>query len=71
MALAETQTIDGGVQSCRFMGLRVVILSGMGEVLLVQRERDSVNLSSNSWMMWSMLRFTESACTSPSNVVRS
>ena len=43
--LAETQTIDGGVQSCRFMGLRVVILSGMGEVVLVQRERDSVNLS--------------------------
>ena len=45
-SLVETQAIDGGVQSCRVMGLKVVVLSGMGEVLLVQRERDSVNLSS-------------------------
>ena len=44
-ALVETQAIDGGVQSCHVMALRVVVLSGMGEVVLVQRERDSVNLS--------------------------
>ena len=71
-SLVETQAIDGGVQSCLVMALKVVVLSGMGEVVLVQRERDSVNLSSKlGWMMWSMLRFTENACTSPSNVVRS
>lgn len=43
--LIESQAIDGGVQSCHFMGLKLVILSGMGEVVLSQRERDSVNLS--------------------------
>ncbi len=43
--MVESQAIDGGVQSCHFMGLRLVILSGMGEVVLSQRERDSVNLS--------------------------
>ena len=43
--LVEAQAVDGGVQSCHAMALKVVVLSGMGEVVLVQRERDSVNLS--------------------------
>ena len=43
--LIEVQDIDGGVQSCRLMALKVVVLSGMGEVVLVQRGRESVNLS--------------------------
>lgn len=43
--LMETQEIDGGVQSCSEMGLKVVVLSGMGDVVLVQRGRESVNLS--------------------------
>ena len=42
--LVEAQAVDGGVQSCHAMALKVVVLSGMGEVALVQRERDSVNL---------------------------
>ena len=44
-SLVETQAIDGGVQSCHVMALKVVVLSGMGEVVLVQYQRDSVNLS--------------------------
>lgn len=43
--LLETQDVDGGVQRCIFMDLKVVVLSGMGEVHLVQFERDPVNLS--------------------------
>ena len=40
--LLETQDVDGGVQRCIFMDLKVVVLSGMGEVHLVQFERDPV-----------------------------
>ena len=43
--LLESQEVDGGVQTCRFMDLKAVVLSGMGEVLLVQFERPQVNLS--------------------------
>ena len=43
--LLETQDVDGGVQRCIFMDLKVVVLSGMGEVHIVQFERDPVNLS--------------------------
>ena len=41
----ETQDIDGGVQTCRPMGLKLAVLTGMGEVVLVQRGRPSVSLS--------------------------
>ena len=41
----ETQDIDGGVQSCVSRGLKLVVLSGMGEVVLVQFEREQINLS--------------------------
>lgn len=43
--LLEEQAIDGGVQTCRAMALKLVVLSGMGEVILAQRERESLNLS--------------------------
>ena len=41
----ETQDIDGGVQHCIAMGLKLVLLTGMGEVVLVQYQRDQINLS--------------------------
>ncbi len=43
--LLDSQDVDGGVQTCRFMGLKAVVLSGMGEVILIQFERPQVNLS--------------------------
>ena len=43
--LVEEQAIDGGVQTCHAMGLKVVVLSGMGEVVLAQSGRASLNLS--------------------------
>ncbi len=43
--LLESQDVDGGVQNCCFMDLKVVVLSGMGEVHLIQYERPQVNLS--------------------------
>ncbi|MGB0515454.1 MAG: hypothetical protein ACPGKR_00750 [Poseidonia sp.] len=43
--LLETQDVDGGVQSCQAMGLKLVVLSGMGHLQLHQFERPSVNLS--------------------------
>ncbi|MBN30166.1 MAG: hypothetical protein CMB34_05830 [Euryarchaeota archaeon] len=41
----ETHDIDGGVQHCVPRGLKLVVLSGMGEVILVQFERETINLS--------------------------
>ena len=43
--LLESQGVDGGVQTCRFMGLKAVVLSGMGEVVIIQFERPQINLS--------------------------
>ena len=43
--LLESQDVDGGVQNCCFMDLKAVVLSGMGEVHLIQYERPQVNLS--------------------------
>ncbi len=43
--LLESQDVDGGVQDCLFMDLKAVVLSGMGEVHLVQFERNAINLS--------------------------
>lgn len=43
--LLEHQEVDGGVQSCQAMGLKLVVLSGMGHLQLHQFERTSVNLS--------------------------
>ena len=41
----ETQEVDGGVQSCRPMGLKLAVISGMGTVHLIQFERPEQNLS--------------------------
>ena len=41
----ETQDIDGGVQTCRPMGLKLAVLTGMGEVVLVQRPSVRQSLS--------------------------
>ena len=43
--MLEKQDIDGGVQACHVMGLRLAVLSGMGEVFLAQFEREPQNLS--------------------------
>lgn len=43
--LLESQEIDGGVQTCEPMGLKLAVISGMGSVHLVQFERPSQNLS--------------------------
>ncbi len=43
--LLESQEMDGGVQSCEPMGLKLAVISGMGSVHLVQFERPSQNLS--------------------------
>lgn len=43
--LLESQDVDGGVQTCEPMGLKLAVISGMGSVYLVQFERPSQNLS--------------------------
>ena len=43
--LLESQEMDGGVQSCQPMGLKLAVISGMGSAHLVQFERPSQNLS--------------------------
>ena len=43
--LLESQELDGGVQSCEPIGLKLAVISGMGSAHLVQFERPSQNLS--------------------------
>ena len=43
--LLESQEMDGGVQSCQPMGLKLAVISGMGSAHMVQFERPSQNLS--------------------------
>jgi len=43
--LLESQELDGGVQSCEPIGLKLAVISGMGSAHLIQFERPSQNLS--------------------------
>ena len=43
--LLESQELDGGVQSCEPIGLKLAVISGMGSAHLVQFERPAQNLS--------------------------